>query len=62
MSRYLIDTNILVGLVAHALVGTPQKTSEELASAPSPEQSATRKLIANWRSVFEESLFSVRPV
>ena len=46
-------------LVAQALAGTAlQGTGEELTSSPSPEQSAIRKLIANWRSVFEESLFS----
>jgi putative DNA methylase len=49
-------------LVAQALAGTAlQGTGEDLTSSPGPEQSAVRKLIANWRSVFEESLFSARP-
>jgi len=48
-------------LIAQALAGTAlQGTGEELPSSPSAEQSAVRKLIANWRAVFEESLFSAR--
>jgi hypothetical protein len=49
-------------LVAQALAGTAlQGSGEDLAGTATAEQSAVRKLIANWRSVFEESLFSARP-
>jgi putative DNA methylase len=47
-------------LVAQALAGTAlqQAAAAKDGSVPqTPEQSAVGKLIANWRSVFEESLF-----
>ena len=46
-------------LVAQALAGTALQGGAvgKDAAAATPEQSATSKLIANWRSVLEESLF-----
>jgi putative DNA methylase len=48
-------------LVAQALAGTGLQGGETDAkdgATASPEQSATRKLVANWRGIFEETLFS----
>ncbi len=46
-------------LVAQALAGTALQgdAASKDAAAATPEQTATGKLTANWRSVFEESLF-----
>lgn len=50
-------------LVAQALAGTALQGEAETTSksaAATPEQSAVRKLIANWASVFDSSLFHAR--
>ena len=50
-------------LVAQALAGTALQGEAEASSKPAaatPEQSAVRKLIANWASVFDSSLFHAR--